>query len=427
MTYHPMVRTFGKPTSTTFDHPVELLLGAGPDFIARYSKHDAYRWDSPGQFLNHVGFPVDEEVWLEPDDVVQGIDTVVERAVAWIAATPAMARPLVITGPGPGPDNVSDAHAYTMLDTSAPVLSIDAYGVDRYGVNVAAADVDGDGYDEILTGPGPGAVFGPHVRGFGADGAQLPGLSFLAYGTNRFGVNVTGGDLDGGGIDELVTGAGPGAVFGPHVRAFGYDGATVSPVPGVSYNAYGTPRWGVNVSSGDLDGDGMDEIVTGAGPGSVYGPHVRGWNVDGGTASPMNTVSFQAYGTHKFGVNVAAGDIDGDGFDEIITGAGPGAVFGPHVRGWNVDGGPVETISDISFFAFPYTEWGVEVGSGDVDGDGVDEVLAGSGPGAAYAPEINVYAYDGSNFVLVDTFFAYPGQDLSHGVKATIGAFQWVD
>jgi len=47
---------------------------------------------------------------------------------------------------------------------------------------------------------------------------------------------------------------------------------------------------------------------------------------------------------------------------------------------------------------------GVEVGSGDVDGDGVDEVLAGSGPGAAYAPEINVYAYDGSNFVLVDTF-----------------------
>ncbi len=286
MTYHPMVRTFGKATSTTFDSPVELLLGAGPDYIARYSKHDAYRWDSPGEYLNHVGFPVDEEVWLEPDDVVQGIDTVVERAVAWIAETEPMARPLVVTGPGPGPDNVTDVHTYSPADTSAPVSVIDAYGVDRYGVNVAAADVDGDGYDEILSGPGPGAVFGPHVRAFEADASPLPGLSFMAYGTNKFGVLVAGGDLDGDGRDEIVTGAGPGAVFGPHVRGFSYDGSSVTPVPGVSYFAYGTPKWGVNVCTGDLDGDGMDEIVTGAGPGAVYGPHVRGWNVDGGAADP---------------------------------------------------------------------------------------------------------------------------------------------
>ena len=60
----------------------------------------------------------------------------------------------------------------------------------------------------------------------------------------------------------------------------------------------------------------------------------------------------------KTGVNVAAGDIDGDGFAEIVTGAGPGAVFGPHVRGWNVDGGAAASIPGLSFFAYGTIKYG---------------------------------------------------------------------
>ncbi len=75
---------------------------------------------------------------------------------------------------------------------------------------------------ELLTGAGPGAIYGPHVRGFTIDGEPVDGLNFLAYGTNKWGVNVAAGDLDGDGKDEIITGAGPGAVFGPHVRAFSY-------------------------------------------------------------------------------------------------------------------------------------------------------------------------------------------------------------
>jgi hypothetical protein len=106
------------------------------------------------------------------------------------------------------------------------------------------------------------------------------------------------------------------------------------------------------VACADIDGDGMDEILTGAGPGSVFGPHVRGWNVDGGAAASIPGVSFFAYGTNQFGVRVTGGDVDGDGIDEIVTTPGPGVVFASHVRGWNYDGGTLAAIPSISFLAF---------------------------------------------------------------------------
>ncbi len=230
------------------------------------------------------------------------------------------------------------------------------------------------------------------------------------------------GDLDAAGFDEMVTGAGPGAVFGPHVRGWNWDGAgTPAPIPGISYFAYGTPKWGVNVSCGDIDGDGFDEIITGAGPGAVYGPHVRGWNCDGGGAQPIAGVSFLAYSTIKYGVNVACGDIDGDGIDEIITGAGPGAVFGPHVRGWNWDGtGSAQAIQAVNFFAYEeYAHWGVNVACGDLDDDTVDEILTGPGPGAENLARVRGWNHDGQALESIGSldFLAFSEAEAIRGVK----------
>jgi hypothetical protein len=330
-------------------------------------------------------------------------------------------RSLILCGPGEGPDNVSDVHGY-LPSTLEAGLSFDAYGVDKYGVNVAAGTLTGSG-DQIITGAGPGAVFGPHVRGFDGEGAPLPGVSFLAYGTNRFGVNVAAGDINGDGYDEIITGAGPGEVFGPHVRGWQVDGGTsVSAMGEVSYFAYGTPKWGVNVSCGDIDGDGYDEIVTAPGPGAVYGPHIRGWNYDDDSISPIPAISYFAYGTLKYGANVCCGDVDGDGMDELITGAGPGAVFGPHVRGWNFDGEALTPIAGISFFAFSYGRYGVNVGAADLDLDGAAEILAGAGPGEDYGALVRVYSYDGALF-LVSDFEAFADETITHGVNVTGGLF----
>lgn len=229
-----------------------------------------------------------------------------------------------------------------------------AYGIHKYGVQVACGDIDGDGVSEVLTGPGPGAVFGPHIRGWkylSDTFNPLPQVNFMAYGTGKFGAKPAAGDIDGDLFFEILTAPGPGAVFAPHIRGWNYDARDLEPMSDINFFAYGTRKWGANVSTGDIDGDAFAEILTGAGPGAVFGPHVRGWNYDDTVLAALSKVSYFAYGTRKMGVQVAAGDLDLDGFAEIISGPGPGNMFGPHVRGWNYDNQEI-SLSSANFFAY---------------------------------------------------------------------------
>ena len=93
-----------------------------------------------------------------------------------------------------------------------------------------------------------------------------------------------------------------------------------------SFNAY-DPRFtgGVRVAVGYVNGDTIPDIITGAGPGG--GPHLRIF--DGATGLVIR--EFMAYETtFTGGIYVATGDVNGDGFDDIITGTGVGG--GPLVK-----------------------------------------------------------------------------------------------
>jgi hypothetical protein len=84
LTLHPRTRTFGKPTAAGFG-PVRLL-DLDPDWDALYPFLDAYRVGQPHHYLTHDDVPVDEPIWLNPDDVAAGRDTVVDAAIHWINA-----------------------------------------------------------------------------------------------------------------------------------------------------------------------------------------------------------------------------------------------------------------------------------------------------------------------------------------------------
>src|SRR4030095_11089318 len=101
---------------------------------------------------------------------------------------------------------------------------------------------------------------------------------------------------------------------------------------------------GVAVATDDVSGDGIAEIVTGAGPGG--GPHGRVWSTTGGAITELDGTGFCAYApTFAGGVFVAAGDVNGDGRADLLTGPGEGSV--PEVRIWELNGSAIAGLASF--------------------------------------------------------------------------------
>ncbi|MFN7974352.1 MAG: right-handed parallel beta-helix repeat-containing protein [Acidobacteriota bacterium] len=303
-----------------------------------------------------------------------------------------------VVGEGPGPSNPNRVRVYTPQGVATAVDFL-AYSANAWGANTGSGDISSSPSWEILTGPGPGAVFGPQVRAFDRTGAPIQKVNYYAYGTLKYGVNVGTALLDSDPWHEILTGAGPGNVFGPHVRGWNFDASAVSAMSKVSYFAYSTLRYGVNVEDGDVDGDAFGEILTGPGPGQIFGAQVRGWNYDGTALSAISKINFNAFAT-SYGVRIAGGDVEYDGFDEIAAVPGPGPANKGTYAGFDYDGTAIAALPlyDVQPFAVSY---GGRVALGDVGGAWTANLIAAPGPSPNGAATVDAFTYDGRQTLLV--------------------------
>ena len=234
----------------------------------------------------------------------------------------------------------------------------------------------------FLSGAGLGGS--PHVVTFRSPGSATVNSFFAFEQQFRGGATVAAGDVNKDGVEDLIAGAGPGG--GPRVQVF--DGRALArgeQVALLNFFAYDQAfTGGVFVASGDVNGDGFDDVITGAGQGG--GPNVRVFSGNGGG----QIASFFAYAeAFRGGVTVGAGDVNGDGRDDVITGAGPGG--GPNVKvfnGANLSSEMYSFWGVISSFT-----GGIFVAGGDINEDGKDDIIVGAGSGGA--PTVNVF--DGTN------------------------------
>jgi hypothetical protein len=270
----------------------------------------------------------------------------------------------------------------------------EAYNAANGESRLATGDIDGDGRDEIVIGLGP--VSGDSSLPDGRFEILDDDYTHLAWGQVQWTAynSANGetwpacGDVDGDGQDEIVIGLGSGS--GGFLEIFDYDAGSINHKEWIRVNwkGYNMANGESRPACGDLDGDGNDEIVVGLGTGSGGFFEI----FDDCSAEYVHLawtqVQWKGYNMANGESRPACGDIDGDGIDEIVVGLGTGS------------GGFMEVFDDgltgYAHLAWPRVQWkGYNMANGesrpacgDIDEDGKDEIVVGLGGGAGGFMEI---------------------------------------
>jgi hypothetical protein len=326
-------------------------------------------------------------------------------------------------------------HVYDPID-GHQLYEFDAYESKyRASIRVAVADINGDGFDDIITTSGIGTgrlrVFNgltgqwlhddpTYTGGFKNEIAAFTGKVF------ERGAFVAAGDLDGDGRADIVVGS---ALGGGKVRIF--DGLTAQPRTFGGSDTFFQPfgktfRGGVRVAVGDILGDTKADLVTGMG---YYGSQVKVYDANALNGSvrfalaplavpappvppPVAAIDFKIGAkNYRGGVSVGAGDLDGDGKLDLIIGRNLGRptvveAFSGLLK--DAGGNPLAIGSAINPFdkdpMRPLYALGVRVAAIDINFDGIADIIAGSGGNNKAV--VNIYS--GADHTLLRTFNALP-------------------
>lgn len=333
---------------------------------------------------------------------------------------------------------------------SGGITILGANAHDHSGTVSSAGDINGDGFDDLIIGapvasalgdakPRAGesyVIFGSASLPATIDLSSLGSLGTIFYGVNSFdtsGTSISGaGDVNGDGFDDLIIGADEAdalnntkSLAGESYVIFGAASlpATIDLVnlgsAGITiFGADTGDKSGASVKkAGDVNGDGFDDLVIGAteADGANNAKSLAGDSyVIFGSASLPATIDLANLGVggitihgvdniDRSGTSVsAAGDINGDGIDDLIVGAAGGASISnaraSAGESYVIFGSPsLPTILELAnlgsagitiFGAETFDRSGTSVSSaGDVNGDGFDDILIGAsgGDGAANA------------------------------------------
>jgi hypothetical protein len=335
---------------------------------------------------------------------------------------------------------------------------IDAYDVSGFSVS-SAGDVNGDGFDDLVIGaryadPGGNSGAGESYVLFGKSTGFASAISLSSLnGSNGFridGINVgdfsgfsvsSAGDVNGDGFDDLVIGAryadpGGNNSAGQSYVLFGNSTGFSSVIPLNSLNGSNGFRLdgidandfsGFSVSSaGDINGDGFDEMIVGAFGADPDGSSYAGesyvlFGKSTGFASAISLSSLNgsngfrldgidAYDASGFSVS-SAGDVNGDGFDDLVIGAAQASPGGNSSAGesYVLFGKSTGFASAISLGSLNGTNGfrieGINSGdisgssvsnAGDVNGDGFDDLIIG----ARYANPGGNRFFGGESYVI---------------------------
>ncbi len=276
----------------------------------------------------------------------------------------------------------------------------------HFGAVGAAGDVNGDGYSDVIVGArlydsndqtNNGKIFVYH--------GSTTGLNTTADWTvegdqenSYFGFSVgTAGDVDGDGYSDVIASAyAYDNNYTNEGRAYVYHGGAMglSTTAGWSAESNNSPsKFGFSASTaGDVNGDGYNDVIVGAyaHDNGIYGDAGKVFVYHGSTTGLSTTADWNIsvdFATAQFGYSVGtAGDVNGDGFSDVIVGAPKydsssaqdqeGWVFVYHGSSSGLTTGSADWTAEGNE---NYAHFGYSVGTaGDVNGDGFSDVIVGT-------------------------------------------------
>jgi hypothetical protein len=276
----------------------------------------------------------------------------------------------------------------------------------REGIKAYPSDIDGDGIDEIVVKSGD-----RRVMAYTHEGGKLASLDIPPPFIN---VEVAVGDIDHDGIGEVFVGyTDPRALPRDGARVikiYKYSGGEVPAQDGILEEKgvlYGDNyRYEYSFTLGDINGDGSMELLI------ADRASLTAYDISGQKPVSLWGLEFAEKGSKS--PVLSTGDIDGDGLDEIALSryekGGVIEIFKGNGENYGME---INPFGDLGFTKTP------SVAFGDIDGDGKDEIAAGSGIDMKNAPLIRLFETDGSFTGL--TIKAIEGRG---GVNVGLGRFQ---
>jgi hypothetical protein len=390
--------------------PVAVDAGAGADRITVSDGDYDYRVDylvTPTSVTSTTSFG-----GLTYSGSTEFLDVLGTDGANVFDVQPSLATRYLIDGNLPGPDSLLAAEGDFLrldtktgfpvspngLDTSGRRLSMTARGVGTWSFSAATGRKSVDfrsierfnHVERIAVASDAGSTSQAIVRMLDAEtGALLFEIpASVTYGAGyRDGVRVATGDLDNDGIPDVVTA--PGRSTAPIIKVFsgapipGVEGALIAGTRLPASSTYGAAfLGGVNVAVGDVVGDGRNDIILAPSRGRAIIKVFEGTSTGIVKTAARTFDAFPGQAGYIGGATVAAGDIAGVGKQQVVVGSGVGIRGQTKVFDVRMPATSYASLVRITDPTVPDNRGGVQVAVGDVDGDGRADIVTGVGAGS---------------------------------------------
>jgi len=294
--------------------------------------------------------------------------------------------------------NSSGSSGVTITSAASASTIITGTAGSGLGSGVAAGDINGDGYADVVVGAtlnftDNGKIFIFHSSSSGISNKDLGGgdtatTEITGESSSLLGWFLSVGDINGDGYADLVAGgwmysSEKGRAYIFHSSSSGISITSAASATTVITGGATGDGFGTSVAVGDVNGDGYKDVIVGAAyyssnRGRAYIFHSSGSSGVSITAADSATTRITGDASSQFGASCASGDVNGDGYSDAIIGAISGHVYAFHSGSSGISATAYSSFNSRVSYSTGDIDFARKLATSDPNGDGYSDIIIGA-------------------------------------------------